>query len=425
MGGLEEVGTEIKAFRKILLENNQNTINVPHESYLRLFLRFLRFGLLAWGGPVAQIAMIRQELVDEEKWIPNARFNRVLAVYQALPGPEASEMCVYFGMIARGRLGGFLAGLGFMLPGFLLMFALAWFYLRYGLNSPFFAAFFFGCQAAVGALILRAVHRIGGHALLDRSLWGIAIVSGISALLGAHFLIILILAGIAYILLKRSYYIPALALGVLLIAGSAFYSMNVLNLSVVSKTVAQTVASSESPSLLSLLYSGLRSGLLTFGGAYTVIPYLQHDAVEVGRWMTNNQFLDGLALSGILPAPLIIFATFVGYIGGGALGALALTIGIFAPAFSFTLIGHKYLERLIENKALHVFNDGITAGVVGLISATSIGLLKAGITNIYALGIFLLSMFLVYRWKSKYAVVGIVFSAGAIALLLKYLGLLQ
>ena len=131
------------------MANNQDTINVPHESYLHLFLRFLRFGLLAWGGPVAQIAMIRQELVEEEKWIPNARFNRVLAVYQALPGPEAHEMCVYFGMLARGRLGGFLSGLGFMLPGFLLMFALSWFYLKYGLNSPFFAAFFFGCQAAV------------------------------------------------------------------------------------------------------------------------------------------------------------------------------------------------------------------------------------------------------------------------------------
>jgi chromate transporter len=169
----------------------------------------------------------------------------------------------------------------------------------------------------------------------------------------------------------------------------------------------------------------MRSGLLTFGGAYTVIPYLQHDAVEIGKWMTNQQFLDGLALSGILPAPLIIFATFVGYIGGGTFGALALTIGIFAPAFSFTLVGHKYLEKAVENKALHVFNDGITAGVVGLIAATSVSLLKAGITNIYALGIFLLSIFLVYRWKSKYAVVGIVFSAGIIALFVKYLGLLQ
>jgi chromate transporter len=269
------------------------------------------------------------------------------------------------------------------------------------------------------------VHRIGGHALVDRSLWGIAIVSVISALLGAHFLIILILAGIAYVLVKRNYYIPAVVLGIMFLAGTVIYSMNLLNFGMVSKTVTQTVASSESPSLFKLFYTGLRSGLLTFGGAYTVIPYLQHDAVEIGRWMTNKQFLDGLALSGILPAPLIIFATFVGYIGGGSVGAIALTIGIFAPAFSFTLVGHKYLEKVVENKALQVFNDGVTAGVVGLIAATTIDLLKAGITNIYAIGIFLLTLFLVYRWKSKYAVVGIVFSAGTIALLLKYLGMLQ
>jgi chromate transporter len=140
----------------------------PRESPGRIFLRFLRFGLLAWGGPVAQIAMIRQELVEEERWIPPARFNRVLSVYQALPGPEAHELCVYFGMLAGGRLGGFLAGLGFMLPGFLLMLGLSWFYVRYGVQSPLFAAVFAGFQPAVAALIVRAVHRIGQHALTNR-----------------------------------------------------------------------------------------------------------------------------------------------------------------------------------------------------------------------------------------------------------------
>ena len=100
----------------------------PPQSYLQLFLRFLRFGLLAWGGPVAQIAMIRQELVEEERWISPERFNRILAVYQVLPGPEAHELCVYFGMLSRGRIGAILAGLGFMLPGFVFMFALSWFY---------------------------------------------------------------------------------------------------------------------------------------------------------------------------------------------------------------------------------------------------------------------------------------------------------
>lgn len=104
----------------------------------QLFLKFLRFGFLAFGGPVSQIAMLRQELVDEEKWITTEKFNRVLAIYQALPGPEAHELCVYFGMIARGRIGAFLAGLGFMLPGFILMLALSWFYVTYGITSPIF-----------------------------------------------------------------------------------------------------------------------------------------------------------------------------------------------------------------------------------------------------------------------------------------------
>src|SRR5918997_3569685 len=117
---------------------------VPREPYGRLFLRFLRFGFLAWGGPVAQIAMIRQELVEEEHWISKERFNRTLAIYQVLPGPEAHELCVYFGMLARGRLGGFLAGLGFMLPGFALMFALSWFYLTVGVDLPLFQGVFLG-----------------------------------------------------------------------------------------------------------------------------------------------------------------------------------------------------------------------------------------------------------------------------------------
>src|SRR6202008_2759298 len=108
---------------------------IPHQTYRALFLRFLRFGALAWGGPVAQIAMIQRELVEKERWISMERFHRALAVYQALPGPEAHELCVYFGMLARGRIGGILAGLGFMLPGLVLMFLLSWLYLRHGLQT--------------------------------------------------------------------------------------------------------------------------------------------------------------------------------------------------------------------------------------------------------------------------------------------------
>lgn len=383
---------------------SDDSLSPPHESYLQLFLRFLRFGFLAWGGPAAQIAMLRQELVEEEQWISRERFNRVLAIYQALPGPEAHELCVYFGMISRGRIGAILAGLGFMLPGFVLMFLLSWFYVTYGINSPFFAGVFYGFQAAVAALIVRAVHRIGGHALTDRWLWGSAISSGIAQLLGVNFFLTLLISGIFYALIKRQF--PSASTHMLVFLPLVFIPVAV---SIVSPTV------------FNLFIYGLRSGLLTFGGAYTAIPFLQHDAVITGQWMTNQQFMDGLALSSILPAPLIIFSTFVGYIGGGPLGALALTAGIFLPAFAFTLIGHNYFEKLIENKSAHAFLDGITAGVVGLIAATTIGLFRAAIIDLPALGIFIGSLILLYQWKAKAAVAGIVLGAGIVGLLIHFL----
>ncbi|MGI8853996.1 MAG: chromate transporter [Methyloceanibacter sp.] len=140
----------------------------PKLTHLQIFLRFLRFGFLAWGGPVAQIAMLRRELVEEEGWISNARFNRLLAVYQVLPGPEAHELCAYLGTLAGRRLGGFLAGLGFMLSGFVLMFLLSWLYFRMDISQSALGPIFLGIQPAVIALIVRAVHRIGTHVVADK-----------------------------------------------------------------------------------------------------------------------------------------------------------------------------------------------------------------------------------------------------------------
>ena len=175
---------------------DESAARVPREPLGRLFLRFLKFGSLAWGGPVAQIAMIREELVAEEKWVTPQHFNRVLAMYQILPGPEASELCVYFGYLSRGRIGGILAGLGFMLPGFILMFLLSWLYVRYGLKTTgTFGVVFATVQAAVAALIVRAVHRIGGHVLADRWLWAIALIAVPAQLFGVHFAITLIAGG--------------------------------------------------------------------------------------------------------------------------------------------------------------------------------------------------------------------------------------
>lgn len=396
---------------------SDSSAQVPHEPLGRLFLRFLKFGSLAWGGPVAQIAMIRQELVTEEKWVTSQHFNRVLAMYQVLPGPEAHELCVYFGMLSRGRIGGILAGLGFMLPGFILMFLLSWLYLRYGLKtSGTFAVVFATVQAAVAALIVRAVHRIGGHVLADRWLWTIAVIATAAQLAGVHFGITLLAGGCAYVLAKQERSVIA---GALIAAGAvgvvAWFASKGFQLELMGSGAALSEGTGQAQrSLWELFVSGFKAGMLTFGGAYTVIPFLQEDAVVDGAWMTNAQFLDGLALSSLLPAPLIIFATFVGYLGGGPAGAIVLTIGIFLPAFAFSLLAHDPLERFVSRPAVREFLEGVTAGVVGLIAATTIALMIVSIVNVTTALVFVIALAALFYFKSK-LIIPLVVAGAALA----------
>lgn len=294
-------------------------------SPLAILWRFLRFGGLAFGGPVAQIAMIREALVTHDKWLSPERFNRLLAVYQALPGPEAHELCVHLGRMKGGPLGGLAAGLGFMLPGFLLVLGLAALYEQMNLQHPLVAAAFLGAQVAVVALVAAAVPKIGRHILTDRWQWLVALAA----------------------------FALALALG--------------------GPDPDPQATAASTATLLALFVAGLKGGLLTFGGAYTAIPFVRHDTV--GRsWLSDGQFLDGLALSGMVPAPLVIFVTFTGYVVGGLPGALAMTAGMFLPAFAFGLMLHDRLEAVIDEPRLHRTLDLVAAAVVGAIAATAIDL---------------------------------------------------
>jgi chromate transporter len=385
----------------------------PLEPLGKLFVRFLRFGAMAWGGPVAQIAMLKAELVEQERWVSPQRFNRALALYQVLPGPEAQELCVYFGTLARGRMGGFLAGLGFMLPGLLLMLGLSALYLRFGTSSPVVLAAFLGTQAAVAALVVRAVHRIGGHATTNRWLWGVTGTAFVAQLCNAPFAVVLAAAGLAYVFAAgrtRALFI-LLLVGTLVLAAYA-YSTGTAQL-LDSSGAAKPLAGAPP---LAILWSGLKAGLLTFGGAYTIIPFLRHDAVLVGSWMTDATFLDGLALSGVLPAPMVIFGTFVGYAAGGLLGGVLMTLGIFLPAFGFTLLAHDPLERLLERPQLHRFLEGVTAGVVGLIAATTLKLVRSGVSNVLTAAIFVGALVLLYQGKSRYVTPAVVLGGAAIGL---------
>jgi chromate transporter len=237
---------------------------------------------------------------------------------------------------------------------------------------------------------------------------------GLAQLLKVNFLITLILAGLIYAFAKGK---PKILAFILVAAFLAWLGYIGFSNPAVQTLPEQAGTSIKTVSLPILFWSGLRSGLLTFGGAYTVIPYLQRDAVEIGAWMTQQQFLDGLALSGLLPAPLIIFSTFVGYIGGGIAGAVVITIAIFLPAFAFTMIGHETFERLIDHTAVHTFLDGVTAGVVGLIAATALGILNDTVIGIHAWIIFSVSLIVLFKSKSKYIIAVVILAAGLYGLI--------
>lgn len=332
-----------------------------------IFLRFLRFGFLAFGGPVAQIAMIRRELVEEARWLSSERFNRLLAVYQLLPGPEAMELCVHLGRMKAGRWGGFLAGMGFILPGFLIVLALAIAYSSIDLTDPILAAALLGAQIAVVAMVGIAVQRIGKHILGDRLLWGIAIAALAATVAGASFWLVLPASGLIYLLGKSGRYGPAMLVAVT----AAIIAFLLVRAG--SPLAARPSADSASATLLTLFVAGLKGGLLTFGGAYTAIPFVRDDVVGRG-WLSDGQFLDGLALSGMVPAPLVIFVTFVGYVAAGTAGAFAITAGMFIPAFAFGLVFYDRLEAVVESDRFHRLLEGIAAGVVGIIAATALDL---------------------------------------------------
>ena len=363
------------------------------DSAASIFWRFLRFGALAWGGPAAQIAMIKRECVDEERWVSEETFTKTLAVYQILPGPEAHELCVYFGRLRGGKLGAFLAGLGFMLPGFLLMLGLSILYVEADVAAQL-DALFYGLKAAVGALIARALVRLGRSFITDVPLALIAVAAfALTVFEAVSFAVVLIGAGLAYEVWTNAerWTSRANAISPVVVIAAAGLSLNG-----------------------QIFVEGLKAGLLTFGGAYTVIPFLEQSAVDVHGWLTAEQFVDGLALGGVLPAPAIIFSTFVGYLAGGLGGALLMTLGIFLPAFVFPIFLHRQLVAVAENRRIRPLLLGVAAAVIGLIAAVAVEILDASVVDVPAALLAVGAFLVLNRFHGKLTVLFVVLGCGAI-----------
>ncbi len=366
-----------------------------------LFLKFFKLGASGWGGPIGRIAMMHEELVVKDKWITEEKFAKVLAVYQILPGPEATEIATYFGYSKLGRAGAIIAGLGFMLPGFLLMLILSYLYVSYGLQAPEANAILYGIRPVIVALILHEAYKLGKENIKDLKM---VVLTAISSLLflftKIDFLIILPIAGLV------SFFIYGGRLREntkKMLAGIVFPAIGVLPVL---------------PATVLLFVFFLKAGLLTFGGAYSVVPFIQHGAVYEYGWLTNEQYLDGLTLGSIVPSPLVIIATFTGYVAGGLLGAILATIGIFLPAFAFTLIGFKHIEKTINNKWIHKFLVGVIAAVIGLILSTWIELTQIAIIDIPTIALGIIAFYLIVKKKNFLLTV---LGSGVAGILLKFI----
>jgi len=404
----------------------QPDIKAPKLPFYRLFWLFFLFGCRAFGGPVAQINMMKQQLVVEEQWITVERFNRVLAVYQALPGPEATELACYFGLLSRGRLGAVLAGLAFLLPGFSLLLLISWVYVTYYevIQNPAVTAIFSGIQPAVSAMIFRALVKLAEHAFQDQRsntfsmlLAFYGLLSFLLSVLKINFFITMGLCGVIHSLLyKQTLWRQTMAFTILISFFVGFVVYVVYNgfptdLSLGSGLTLEA-------SLLGIFLLGLLGGLLTFGGAYTTIPFIYADAVISAGWLTEKQFLDAIAITNVLPTPLVMFVTMVGFIGdqsnggSGFGGAALMTLGIFLPAFSFTLIGHNFFEKVVDSAIVAPFLDGITASVIGIVLVTAFEFAKATLRTPLSLLIFFLSFAALWHFKHKFTSPIVIIVAG-------------
>lgn len=369
-------------------------------SFAEAFRFWLKLGLISFGGPAGQIAIMQTELVDRKNWISQSRFLHALNFCMLLPGPEATQLAIYIGWLLHKTWGGIMAGALFVIPSMFVLWALSFVYAAYG-NIPWIAAVFYGLKPAVMAIVAVAVIRIGQKALKNPVMWGIAAIA---------------FAGIFFFRIP----FPLIVLGAALIgflgerawpnkftthAGHAVESKSdsILGDEEQSPGHAQPSWSRAAriaivclilwwtPVLLAGLWQGwnhtlLQEGLffskaavVTFGGAYAVLPYVAQQAVEKFGWLQPGQMMDGLGLAETTPGPLIMVLQFVGFMGGwnrpgplppllaGTVGALLTTWVTFVPCFLWILLGAPHIEQLRNNPKLTAALSAVTAAVVGVI----------------------------------------------------------
>jgi len=425
---------------------------------------WLKLGFISFGGPAGQISMMHQELVERRRWISERRFLHALNYCMVLPGPEAQQLATYIGWLMHRTWGGIVAGGLFVLPSFFILVSLTWTYLVFG-EVPAVAGFLYGIKPAVTAIVLFAAYRIGSRALRNAALWAIAAAAFIAIFFfGVPFPAIVLAAGIVGFLGGRlaparfavggahgataKHYGAALIddhtpsapharhrwgrFAALLAGFLALWAAALL-------AVAGALGWDSTYARMGWFFT--KAALLTFGGAYAVLPYVYQGGVETYGWLSTTQMIDGLALGETTPGPLIMVVTFVGFVGGwtkevfgpDALfasafgGAVVATAFTFLPSFLFILVGGPLVESTHGNVKLTAPLTGITAAVVGVIlnlaaffawhvfwPQANAGAPFAGPFDGFALAVTIAALIALYRFKA--GMIPVILACGAAGL---------
>ena len=383
----------------------QNEMKKPSPAtFWEAFIYWLKLGFISFGGPAGQISMMHQELVEKRRWISEHRFLHALNYTMVLPGPEAQQLATYIGWLMHGVWGGIAAGVLFVIPSLFILSGLTWVYLAYG-DVTAVAGILYGIKPAVTAIVVFAAYRIGSRALTNNVLRGMAVLAFIAIFaLGIPFPYIVLMAGIiGYIgsrfapeyfkagghhgdgnqsygpaLIDDDTPIPEHAL----FKWSRFITFAVVGLfigGVVMALLTMTYGWEGTLTQMGLFFT--KAALVTFGGAYAVLPYVYQGGVEQYAWLSGTQMMDGLALGETTPGPLIMVVAFVGFVGGwtkeifgpdtlflaGVAGASIATLFTFLPSFLFILLGGPAIEATRHDVKFTAPLTGITAAVVGVV----------------------------------------------------------
>ena len=355
------------------------------------FLYFLFLGFVNVGGPVAQITMMFNHMVEKRKWLSQDRFVKIMGFCHMLPGPEALQLAIYVGYLKRRIWGGILAGLTFVLPGAALMIVLSWLYVRYG-QLTFVANALYVLKPAVVGIIAAGIIKLGSAAIRNVFL-GVLLGGSIAAMyfLGVNFLLILLMAGLLNLLKEKGWSRPPQA--------STMFQVAIV--------VVVLIGIFTESRLLQIAWLFFKTGLLSFGGAYAAIIFVQRGAVAEHAWLTDAQLLDGVALSVATPGPFMLFSTFAGYLAGGVAGAIVATFFVFLPSFVFVLGGAHYVEKVQDNATIQAFLSGVSAAVVGVIAVVSVELIPEAIVGWPTMLIAAAAFLAIVWWKRDVALVAI------------------